>query len=112
MWVVSTSRADKLHFATAYAEINAIENILFKGIPNSGQESPMIENEMKTVKANKDFFRELLDKGDCRRFIMDSALVHKSKKKGVHTVDVSVRVDIQALRKHLEQNKITRKFGL
>ena len=112
MWVKSAGQADKLNYAITYAELNAIENILFKGIPNSGQESAMIPNEMKAVKANAGFFNELLDKGGYRRYIMESHLVSKAKKKRVHFANQSIRVDVQALRLFLEQNKVIRKFGL
>ncbi|MFN8279154.1 MAG: hypothetical protein U0V49_02620 [Saprospiraceae bacterium] len=90
-----------------YCERNAMENILFRGIPNSNQTSPMMEgaNELDARLA------ELLET-DYIQFITNSQCVESTKSKKFYYATQIVSVDLQALRKYLEDKKIIRKFGL
>ena len=62
--ISSQSRAETLIKAITFAERNAFENLLFKGVPNTNQESPLIENEFKALDANNAFFDRLLVQHD------------------------------------------------
>lgn len=110
--VTSESRAENLGKASYYAEINAFENLLFKGIPNSNQEKPLVRNEGSSVSKHKAYYRQLLDNRGYERFIMSSLPNQKYRDGGVHTVVQQIQIDLHALRKDLEDNKIIGSFGL
>ena len=52
----SLAQAENINKAIYFAERNAFENLLFKGIPNTNQESPMVPNETKAMDGNATFF--------------------------------------------------------
>jgi hypothetical protein len=105
--VTTQSFADKEAIAFAYAERNALENILFRGIPKSNQENPMVADEDKARSSSLD---RLINQ-DYKKYLISSFLVEKHKQKKVHYVTLEVKFDINALRKYLEDNGIVRKFG-
>lgn len=93
--------------AIYYAERNAVENILFRGIPNSQQENPMIENE--------EDYRSLalrnLVEGGYQSFLIDSYTEHSSRNNGAYNVLQVVKLDLVAMRKKLEKEGVIRSFG-
>jgi len=98
--------------AVIFAERNALENILFKGIPNSNQENPMIANESDAYRNSKKALDDLILKGGYQRFMIESYNQNNRKSgRGINVRQI-IKFDMQALRKHLEDEKIVRKFGL
>jgi len=96
------------------AAAGAFYNLLFRGIPGSQQELPMIpdENEAK----NNRHVRDILD-GGYSAFVIENNLLgeepRKKKKdgaKGVLTTH-TMTISCEALRHYLEQNNVIRKFG-
>lgn len=88
-------------------ERNALENILFRGISNSNQTNPMLEG----VSELDSRLAELLE-NDYIQFIIYSECVELNKSKKIYYATQVVSVDLQALRKYLEEKKVIRKFGL
>lgn len=90
----------------------AIEQILFRGIPDSNQHVPLIStNEQETRTRNSDYFKELFDIGRCVSFVSSAPIIESGAKSGTHWVVCDVTVNLRALRSDLENNKIIRKFG-
>lgn len=108
----SESRAASMNDAVLYAERNAFENLLFKGIPKSNQEKPMIPNEYEALRKHPQYFKDLIMQEKYQRFITKSETGNHSLSGKVYFLTQNVSVDLAALRKDLEQNKIVRKFGL
>lgn len=106
--VTSKSQGDSFDKAAYHAEINALQNILFRGINNSNQENPMIADENKV---NPNHLSQLYSR-DYKDFMISSYLVNKYSKSGVSFVTQEVKFDLQSLRKYLEKNNMIRKFGL
>lgn len=90
----------------------AIEQILFRGIPDSEQHNPLIStNEQEVQTRNSGYFKELFDKGRYASFISSAPIIESGVKRGTHWVVCDVTVNLRALRSDLENNKIIRKFG-
>lgn len=98
--------------AVYYAEINAIENVLFRGIPNSNQENPMIANESQLTNSQKIELENLVQREGYRNFLIQSYRSGGGLNRGTWNITQIVKLDIQALRKYLEEKSLTRKFGL
>lgn len=110
--VRSQGRAENPGKAVYHAERNAFENLLFKGIPNTNQESPMIPNETAAMSKHKATLSELLANQGYVKYIMDSYTGNSSKSGGVVAVEQVIKIDLRALRNNLENEGITKKFGL
>ena len=100
-----------LNDAVFFAEKNAFENLFFKGIPNSNQQTPMIPDENTALQGHASFFDSFFNSGEYRKYVISSSLLNKNSGKGV-LVTQEINLDIAALRKRLEEEKIIRKFGI
>lgn len=110
--VNSVQTAENVNKAVNFAEINALENILFRGVPGSFQADPVISNEKDAVTKSKAVLNELIFREGYRVFMTDSRLTDRQDDKSAVTVTQQVTFDIPALRKYLEENRVIRKFGL
>ena len=110
--LVAEANAESTAKAVAYAERNAIENLLFKGVPNSNQEKPIIPNESEAMKKNAAYFQNLFQNTGYQKFVMQSEVAEKTIEGKTYFVKQKVSVDLNAFRSDLEQNKVVRKFGL
>lgn len=110
--VSSVQTAENVNKAVSFAEINALENILFRGIPGSLQADPVISNEKEAQVKSRQILDKLIFKEGYRTFMTDSQLIERQEDKNAVTVTQQVTFDIPALRKYLEQNQVIRKFGL
>ncbi len=108
----SESTASNVDQGIRFAERNAFENILFKGVPASNQEQPMIENELNALRKHPSYFEELLKQERYQRFILKSELVENHKSSGAYFITQLISIDLQALRKDLENQKVVRNFGI
>ncbi len=108
----SLAQAENSDKAIYFAERNAFENLLFKGIPNTNQESPMVPNENNAMNGNATFFKNLLNNQDYKRFVMDSYTKSNSRSNGLDYVEQIVKIDLRAFRSYLQSEGITKKFGL
>ena len=108
----SHSQAETQQKAARFAEINALNNLLFKGIPNSNQEKPMIANEQLAKSANTAFFERFIEGNGYQAFITTSQTLEDYEQKKIHFVKQKIIFDLTNLRNHLQSNGVTKKFGL
>ncbi len=100
--------------ATNDAENNAINVLLFRGLPGSDQKVALIgTNEAEEKNKHPEYFNNLYKGKRYKTFVMSSIpttdlIKHKGGKK---SIAVDIKVNVAALRKDLEQNNIIRKFG-
>lgn len=95
--------------ATADAQKNAFQVILFRGLPDN---SPLVENEGVAKVKSRDYFYEFFEKAQYKTFMMSSTeSSNLISIKGGYKISVDVKINLNALRKDLEQNQVVRKFG-
>jgi len=97
------------------AEINAVNVLLFRGLPESEQKVALIgTNEAEEKNKHKEYFKKFYLEKRYRTFILSSIpmgglIKLKGNKK---RVSIDIKINLFALRKDLEHNNIIRKFGL
>ncbi len=91
---------------------NAFETLLFRGVPESIQTRPMIENESQAKSNNPAFFDCFKNETCYKKFVTYINFQGDGIKvdKGVG-ISTSLKINIRALRTYLEQNNVVRKFG-
>jgi hypothetical protein len=109
--VSSEQTAESLSKAISFAEVNALENLLFKGVSSSPQENPMISDEVLAQKESPMVLKGLIFENGYKVFLTESQILQSFKDKGEVTVVQKVTFDIPALRKFLEKNEVIKKFG-
>ena len=98
--------------AVADAQKNAFKVILFKGLPGTELNVPLIENENDSKLKHEGYFKKLFDQGNYKTFMMSSTeSSNLIKMKGTKKINVDVKINYNSLRKDLEQNQLIRKFG-
>ncbi|HZE83788.1 MAG TPA: hypothetical protein VE035_05725 [Puia sp.] len=91
---------------------NAFSTMLFQGVPESAQSTPMIPAE-DASRARPKVDKCLSDNNCYRNFITQISQVGGyTKVKGGYAATADIKINIGALRTYLEQNNIIRKFGL
>jgi len=104
--------AKKSKDAVLEAEKNAFRVVLFKGLPGTDLSVPLVENESSSMSQNKSFYDKFFDGGGYRSFIMNRNDSYTPKKiRNGYQSEVTIKINIAALRRELEQNQIIRKFG-
>lgn len=109
VYLASNQVGNSYQQAVFFAEKNALENLLFKGIANCIQEKPMVT---KFSDETDDFFYRFFDNADYVQFVVKSENLYRSKKKKVWTVKQLVQIDQTALRKYLIDKDIIKPFGI
>jgi len=96
------------------AQMKAVDAILFRGIPNSNLNTPLVgTNEIEIRRNNKKYFERFENEKRYLSFITQSICntpLHKLENghKGVLAI---IKINIVSLRRDLEENGIIRKFG-
>jgi hypothetical protein len=95
------------------AQFRAFEIILFRGIPGTDLNRPLIENEGEARATFGKYFSDLKAKR-YKTFITNTSVTSEFVKKSKKAKNISVQTEInyKALRTDLEQNQVIRKFGL
>ena len=94
------------------AQRMAFETLLFRGIPGSTQSQPLVENESHAKQLNAPYFQELLDQQRFRQFLMQVTPISSSARvAGQKRRIFLMKINVQALRRDLEQNEVIRKLG-
>jgi hypothetical protein len=110
--VKSSGYGKKQELAVGDALKNAFSVILFKGLPGTELNIPLIENENEAKSNHNDYFKNFFEQGEYNKFLMSSSFITApSKNKGVVIVSLEIKINYNSLRKDLEQNHIIRKFG-
>jgi hypothetical protein len=99
--------------AIADAQKNALSVILFKGLPGSEVNVPLVDNEYNSKNSNPAYYKNLFENGFSKTFIMSTDVVSPlTKYNNTKRLLVNLKININSLRRDLETNKIIRKFGL
>lgn len=94
------------------AQKNAFNVLLFKGLPGTELNVPLVSNEYEAKNSYKNYFDNLLEKGGLFRYLMvNSTESLPAKVKGGYSTSLVLKINYNSLRKDLEQNGIIRKFG-
>ena len=89
-----------------YAEKNVFENLFFKGIPGSPQQTPMIPDEEKAIYGHRNFFKRFFNSNEYRKYTIESVLVDEKKNSSGVMVTQEITIDLDALRKLLKKEQI------
>lgn len=112
--VEATGRGNNLAVCSADASAAALYLILFRGLPGSQYNLPMISNENDWKESS--LIQQLL-KYEYHSFILSSDLSGKKKlkkkKDGIKGIEAKYRIAINcdALRRYLEENDVIKKMG-
>jgi len=110
--VKSTGYGKNQTEAVADAQKTAFKVLLFKGLPGTELNIPLIENENDAKSKNSEYFKKFFDQGNYRSFMMSSTeSSNLIRLKGTKKITVDVKINYNSLRKDLEQNQLIRKFG-
>jgi hypothetical protein len=95
------------------AQKNALSVILFKGLPGSEVNVPLVDNEYNSKNSNPAYYKNLFENGYSKTFIMSTDVVSPlAKYNNTKRLIVNLKININSLRRDLEINKVIRKFGL
>lgn len=102
-----------LEDAVTDAEKNAFNTILFRGIPGTDVGNAMIGLNEKDIKSkHSSYFNSFYGGKRYKSFMMSSnPTTPIIKKKGYKKITVDITINIQSLRKDLEDNQVIRGFG-
>lgn len=112
--VKSTGYGSSRTEAVSDAQINAFKVLLFKGVPGTELNIPLIENENDAKSIHSDYFKKFFEQGNYKKFMMsstESSNLININIKGTKEISVDVKINYNSLRKDLEQNQVIRKFG-
>lgn len=112
LWVQAAGFGKKPEAARLDAEMAAFRHILFQGIPGTPYNLPMVPDESVSKRDHAAFYKGFFEKDGYREFIMTSNTGPLNKVDGNKRMDIQMKVNMDALRRHLEKNEIIRKFGL
>lgn len=94
------------------AQKNAFRIVLYRGIPGTELNMPLIENENDAKSKNSDYLKRFFDDGNYKSFMMSSTeSSNLMSVKGGKKISVDIKINYNSLRKDLEQNQLIRKFG-
>ncbi len=130
------SYGEDVEEAVERAKMDAVHAVLFKGIPGTNVEDPLVKNPAQAQEEHSDYFKEffgveLLKKrmrskgglrygkqsADYRLYVERSSdgsisANDRVKVEGGYKVGITVSVNHKQLRKRLEQDGIVKEFGL
>lgn len=100
--------------AVSNAERNAFNNLIFHGIPGSQHHLPMIRDEKTALQENNTYFQQLLDNQGYKSFLMtsDAQSVFDPSRHNGQNIKVKIKINVDALRRDMEQKGVLRKFGI
>ncbi len=110
--VESDGKGKHKQMAIEDAQYKAFEIIMFKGIPGTDLNVPLIANETEAKSKFKKYFDEL-KKSRFKGFIINTNVTSEfvKKSKGAKNISIQTEINYKALRLDLEQNQVIRKFG-
>ena len=94
------------------AQKNAFNVLLFKGLPGTEINVPLVSNEYEAKNSHKDYFDNLFENGGLFRYLMvNNSETAPEKVQGGYSTSLVLKINYNSLRKDLEQNGVVRKFG-
>lgn len=110
--VSSIGYGSKLTSAVTDAQYNAFNILLFKGLPGTELNVPLVENENESKVKHPDYYNRLFNQANYISYIMSSSTNSDGKKvNGTVMAIIELKINYNSLRKDLEQNNIIRRFG-
>ncbi len=98
--------------ASEEAEKKVFEVLLFQGLPATAQDKPFVEDEKTSRQENEVFYTTFFQQKKYKNFLMKISSNTKPKKvRKEKQATFYFKINTDALRKHLENNQIIRKFG-
>ena len=99
--------------AIANAGRYAVEQLLFRGIPNSNQRNPFIGTDEATAKNQyRTYLSDLFNNERYLSFLTLTTPIDSGKERGTYWMVADITINLRALRMDLEQAGVIRKFGL
>lgn len=94
------------------SERKAFEILLFRGIPNTSVENPLIgPNENEIIAKNPEYFNTFF-KDRYKSFIMNIYQTSPPQKEGGQVTAINdIKINLMSLRKELENRGVKRRFG-
>ena len=108
----STGYGNNQKEAVEDAKKNAFNVILFRGIPGTELNIPLIENEIDAKSKCNNYFQKFFNERYYSTFMMsatESSILMRIS--GLKRIKVDIKINYNSLRKDLEQNQVIRKFG-
>lgn len=96
------------------AEKNTINVLLFRGLPGSLQATRMVDmTESLAFSIHPTYFENLLNEDRYKTFVMSTIVVGDLMKGGggLKKITIDIKVNINSLRRDLENHNIIRNFG-
>lgn len=94
------------------AMMNAFRVLFYRGIPGSQQSTPLIVDD-KNKAANDKFVKDFFQSMQYKSFITAYAPVSNPiRQRNQKKISVDLSINLVALKKELEQDKVTKPFGL
>lgn len=110
--VKSTGYGNNRTNAIIDAQKNAFKVLLFRGLPGTELNLPLIENENDAKTKHAQYFKWFFDQENYRAFMMSSTeSSNLIKVKGNKKITVDLKINYYSLRKDLEQKQLIRNFG-
>lgn len=113
--ITSSGEAKNKQDALFNAEKNAFEVLFFKGVPGSPYSKPLIpvaENAAKSKNSN--FFQEFFDNKGYKNYITQHSILSagsRNKNTNLTEAAVALTINVASLKRALEQQNVTKKFG-
>lgn len=99
--------------AIADAGRYAVEQLLFRGVPNTNQRNPLIGTDESSAKRQYEtYLNDLFNNERYLSFLTLTTPVESGKERGTYWTIVDITINLRALRMDLEQAGVIRKFGL
>jgi hypothetical protein len=110
--VESDGYGKKKQIAIEDAQYRAMETIMFRGVPGTDLNIPLIADDVEAKSKFKKYFDEL-KAGRYKDFITNTNVTSEfvKKTKGAKNISIQVEINYKALRIDLEQKQLIRKFG-
>lgn len=103
------SEADAVADAGRYA----VEQLLFRGVPNSNQRNPLIGTDESTAKKQyKTYIDDFFNNERYLTFLTLTTPIDSGKDRGTYWTEADITINLRALRMDMEQAGVIRKFGL
>ncbi len=113
VWIQSTGFGKKEVIAQLDAEKAAMETLVFQGIAGTQFSMPLVADESTSRRDHAEFYAGFFEQQGFRAFVSKTQKMSGLVKfKGGKKMDTRMLVDVNGLRKHLEDKGIIKKFGM
>ena len=113
VWIQSTGFGKKEVIAQLDAEQAAMETLVFQGISGTQFAMPLVADQSASRRDHAEFYTTFFEQQGFRAFVNKTQQMSGLVKfKGGKKMDTRMLVDVNGLRKHLEDKGVIRKFGM